>query len=532
MTDTPIVDPPVAATLPEAVQPSLARSASIIAFGNIVSRVLGLVRETVIAYFYGASGLVSAFQAASTIPTMIFDLLIGGMLSAALVPVLADYTRRERRRELGQVIGAVVSVVALGVAVLVLLVELLAAPIAHLIAGGFPPELLDVTVTLLRIMTPAVWFLALSGVVTGVLFALERFTFPAFAAAVYNIGVIVAALAFHKQLGIYALAVGVLLGSVMQLGMQLPDLRRARVGISLGLRHPALRRIWLLYLPILFGLAVSQVQVVIDRRLASGTGEQSLAWMRDATTLIQLPHGLVAVAISLAALPALSRFFAAGDEASFRGTLGRGLRTVLVLIVPATVGLFVLARPIVELVFQRGAFLPADTDAVVRALRIYLFGLIPASLDWLLNYTFYARNDTKTPAFVGVASVGIYLLFALPLVGRVGYLGLVFADSAKHTGHFIIMLIMLHRRLGDLGDLRGQSTAWRTFLASLGMTLMLLLVLPLLDAVLPAGFEGNLLLVLVAMILGGAVYLVLIRLLKVEEAQRITDRIIGRLRRR
>ncbi|HRX05038.1 MAG TPA: lipid II flippase MurJ, partial [Anaerolineae bacterium] len=123
MTDTPIVDPPVAATLPEAVQPSLARSASIIAFGNIVSRVLGLVRETVIAYFYGASGLVSAFQAASTIPTMIFDLLIGGMLSAALVPVLADYTRRERRRELGQVIGAVVSVVALGVAVLVLLVE-------------------------------------------------------------------------------------------------------------------------------------------------------------------------------------------------------------------------------------------------------------------------------------------------------------------------------------------------------------------------------------------------------------------------
>ena len=191
-----------------------------------------------------------------------------------------------------------------------------------------------------------------------------------------------------------------------------------------------------------------------------------------------------------------------------------------------------LAQPIVELVFQRGAFLPADTDAVVQALRIYLIGLIPASLDWLLNYTFYARNDTKTPAFVGVASVGIYLLFALPLVGRAGYLGLVFANSAKHTGHFIIMLIMLRRRLGDLGDLRGQTTAWRTFLASLGMALVLLLVLPLLGDALPAGFEGNLILVVVAMVLGGGVYLVLVSRLKVEEAQMILDRFASRLRRR
>ena len=532
MSDAPIIDPVVPVDLPEEAQPSLARSASIIAFGNIVSRLLGLVRETVIAYFFGASGLVSAFKVASTIPTMIFDLLIGGMLSAALVPVLADYARPARRRELGQVVGAVLSVVGLGVAALVVAVELLAVPIAHLIAGGFSPELLDVTVTLLRIMTPAVWFLAVSGAVTGVLFALQRFTFPAFAAAVYNLGIIVAALAFHEQLGIYALAVGVLLGSVLQLGMQLPDLRRARVGIHLRLRHPALRRIWRLYLPILFGLAVSQVQVVIDRRLASGAGEQSLAWMSAATTLIQLPHGLVAVAISLAALPALSRFFAAGDETSFRATLGRGLRTVLLLIMPATVGLFVLGQPVVELVFQRGAFMPSDTTAVVLALRIYLIGLIPASLDWLLNYTFYARNDTKTPAFVGVASVGIYLLFALPLVGRIGYLGLVLADSAKHTGHFVIMLIMLRRRLGSLNDLRGGITAGRTLVASAGMVLVLLLVIPLLRRALPAGFEGNLLLVIVALALGGAVYLALVSWLKVGEAQLIVDRFAGRLRRR
>jgi putative peptidoglycan lipid II flippase len=522
----PTTDPPDVLLVPE---PSFARSAAIIAVGNIASRLLGLVRETVIAYFFGASGLVSAFQAASTIPTMVYDLLIGGMLSAALVPVFSDYARPERRREFGAAVGAMLSVLALLVAGLVVLIELFAAPVAQLVAGGFPPELLAITTTLLRIMTPAVWFLAVSGVVTAVLFALKRFTFPAFAAAVYNLGIIVAALLLHDRLSIFSLAVGVLLGSVLQLVLQLPDVVRAGVRIKLGLRHPALPRIWRLYLPILFGLMVSQVQVIIDRRLASGTGEQSLAWMRDATTLIQLPHGLVAVAISLAALPALSQFYAAGDETSFRQTLGRGLRAVLLLIVPATVGLLVLGQPIVELIFQRGAFMPADTTQVVRALNLYLLGLIPASIDWLLNYAFYARNNTLTPALVGVASVGIYLVVALALVRPFGYLGLVLADSVKHTGHFLIMVVLLRRQLGSLGDLRGGVTFLRTLVASLVMGLVVVLIAGAFGEILPAGFEGNLVVVLLAGLVGVVVYLWIVGRLGVEEASMLVGRFARRL---
>jgi putative peptidoglycan lipid II flippase len=530
MTDQPFSEPtPIPAPVEEA--PSLARSASIIAFGNIVSRLLGLGRETTIAYFFGASGLVSAFQAASTIPTMIFDLLVGGMLSAALVPVFSDYARPERRREFGQVVGTVLSVIGLVVAGLAVGIMLLAEPLAHLVAGGLPPELLDVTASLLRIMTPAIWFLAVSGVVTGALFALKRFTFPAFAAAVYNLGIIVAALLLNERLGIFSLAVGVLLGSVLQFLLQAPDLLRARVVPRIGLRHPALRRIWLLYLPILFGLLVSQVQVIIDRRLASGTGEQSLAWMRDATTLFQLPHGLVAVAISLAALPSLAQYFAAGNERDFRATLGRGLRTVLLLITPATVGLLVLGTPIVQLVFQRGAFQPSDTEAVVAALNLYLIGLIPASLDWLLNYTFYARNDTLTPAIVGVISVGIYLVFALLLVKPFGYLGLVFADSMKHTGHFLLMWFLLRRRLGDLRDLQGGVTALRSLAAAGVMSVVLLLALAVLQPRLPAGFAGNLALVAIAGGLGGAVYLAMVSRLGVQEAGLAVQRFSRRLRR-
>lgn len=533
MPDLPFTDPePAAAALPAEESPSLARSASIIAFGNIVGRLLGLGRETTIAYFFGASGLVSAFQAASTIPTMIFDLLVGGMLSAALVPVFSDYARPERRREFGQVVGAMLSVIGLVVAGLVVLIVLLAEPLAHLVAGGLPPELLAVTANLLRIMTPAIWFLAISGVITGALFALKRFTFPAFAAAIYNLGIILAALLLNERFGIYSLAVGVLLGSLFQFLLIAPDLLRARVVVRVGLRHPALRRIWLLYLPILFGLLVSQVQVIIDRRLASGTGEQSLAWMRDATTLFQLPHGLVAVAISLAALPSLAQYFAGRDEQNFRATLGRGLRTVLLLITPATVGLLVLGTPIVQLIFQRGAFQPSDTEAVVLALNLYLIGLIPASLDWLLNYTFYARNDTLTPAIVGVISVGIYLLFALLLVEPFGYLGLVFADSMKHTGHFLLMWLLLRRRLGDLSDLQGGVTALRSLAASAVMGLALLALLAVLQPALPAGFAGNLALVAAAGGLGAVVYLVVVSRLGVQEAGMVVQRFSRRLRRR
>jgi putative peptidoglycan lipid II flippase len=175
--------------------------------------------------------------------------------------------------------------------------------------------------------------------------------------------------------------------------------------------------------------------------------------------------------------------------------------------------------------------MPSDTTAVVLALNLYLLGLIPASLDWLLNYTFYARNDTLTPAIVGVISVGIYLLFALLLVRPFGFLGLVFADSMKHTGHFILMWLLLRRRLGDLSDLQAGTTALRTLAASAVMGLGLLLLVAFMQPALPAGFWGYLLLVTIAGGLGAVVYLVVVSRLGVQEAGMVVDRFGRRLRR-
>ncbi|HSJ53778.1 MAG TPA: murein biosynthesis integral membrane protein MurJ, partial [Anaerolineae bacterium] len=428
-------------------QGGIARAAGIIALGNVVSRLLGLARVQIIAYLFGASGLVSAFLVASTVPTMIYDLLIGGMLSAALVPVFSQVAEQQGRPALWALFSRVASLVAAILAALVLVIELLAPQLAWLLGGGFDPQLQAALAQMLRIIAPAVFFFGLSGVVTGLLYALRRFTYPAFGAAVFNLGIVIAAPLLAGRLDAFSLAVGVLLGSLLQLAIQLPDLRGVRLRFRLDLRDPALRRILSLYVPIALGLVVSNLQIAIDRRLASATGDSSIAWMANATTLFQLPHGLVAVAISLAVLPTLSRFSARGDEESFRSTLGQGLRLVLALMVPAAIGLLVLGRPIISLLFEHGRFTADDTFWTSWALRYYLLGLVFAGIDWPLNYAFYARQDTLTPALVGVLSVAVYLAVALSLLEPLGMLGLVLADSAKHFSHAVTMLILTRRRV-------------------------------------------------------------------------------------
>jgi putative peptidoglycan lipid II flippase len=220
--------------------------------------------------------------------------------------------------------------------------------------------------------------------------------------------------------------------------------------LSIDWRHPALRRILALYAPIALGLLVTIFQVALDRRLASGTGAQSIAWMANATTLQQMPLGLISVAIAIASLPRLSQYFASGNDEAYRHTLGDGLRLVVLLIVPAAVLLWMLGTDVVTVLFQRNLFTPGDTEQVVLALNIYLLGMVFAAIDFPLNYAFYARQNTLLPAIVGVFSVGVYMLAAFALLGRLGYLGLVWADTAKQAAHAAVMLGVLRWRVGSL----------------------------------------------------------------------------------
>lgn len=512
------------------VQPgSIARAAGILAAGNIASRVMGLGRETIIAHYFGATGEVSAFRVASIIPTMVYELLIGGMLSAALVPVLSEYASSERKEELGRAVGIVLGVFGLSLGVIVLMIELFAPLVAWLLGGGFSVELRRITTNLIRIIIPALLIFGSSGILTGLLYSLKRFSAPAFGAAVYNLGIILAAPLFSRFLDIYSLAMGIVLGALFQFLILIPSLRDIPIKLSLNLRHPALKRIFMLYLPIAAGLIISEIQVAIDRNLASRTGSSSIAWMANATTLIQFPHGLISIAISTAILPTLARIALSREKnEEFLATLASGIKLVLAAAIPATVGLFILSYPIIATIFEHGRFTPYDTQYTVLALRLYLIGLVFASVDWPLNYAFYARKDTFTPAAVGVLSVLVYLGVALTLMKPLGMAGLVLADSAKHISHCITMLIMLHWKIGSLKGYGISSTILKGALASLAMAFAVGEVLQVIPI---NSFQGRLTAVVAGGAVGTGIYLAMAMIMKMEEILLIKEAVLSRLRR-
>ena len=519
-------NPPDDIATPEEETPTggVAKSAGIIALGNVSSRILGMIRMTLIAGLFGATGLVSAYQVAATVPTMTYDLLVGGLLSSALVPIFSEYAAAKNRRDLSRLISTVLGVALLLLVAVVIIVEIFAPQIARILGGGFSSELQFVSTGLIRVAGVALLFLGLSGVVTAVLYTMKRFTLPAFGAATFNLGIIVAAIFLSKSLGIYSLAIGIVLGSVIQLAIQLPALRGMGLSFRLDLSHPGLRRIIHLYLPVLAVLLITQFQIAVDRNLASHTGEQSIAWMMNATTLIQFPHGLVAVAISLAVLPSLSRSSALKDLDGYRRTLSLGLRLVIVLIIPATVGLFILGGAIVSVIFEHGRFTALDTAWTSLALRFYLFGLIFAAIDWPLNYASFARQDTLTPALVGVFSILIYLLVAFSLLPRYGMIGLVLADSFKQFSHALTMLALTHRRLGGLDNRRMLVTVLKTVVSSSVMGVAILAIAhwwPASERL--SGFLNDLLLLGVAGTSGLIIYLALGIVLGQEEILIVWD---------
>ena len=435
--------------LGDSEEKGIVRAAAVLAAGNVVSRVLGLAREMVKANLFGTSPLLAAFQAAAYVPTSLFDLIIGGMVNSSLVPVFSDYTDKDKREELWHVLSMVLSAATLVLLGVIAIVELLAPQVAWLVgAVNFSEtDLTEFSITLIRMTTPAVLFLGIASILTGALYALKRFTVPAFIGAAFNGTIVVVALLNPDE--IRSLVWGLLLGSLLQVLLQLPALRDARFRWTLDFQHPAIRRIIKLYIPILAGLVVNQLAVMLSYNLAIRTGDQSLNYMNYATTLYQFPLGLVVTALSIATLPTLSRQ-AVGDLSLFKQTLSDGLRLVLALILPATTGLFALAPFIIGLLFEHGRFTSIDTATTALVLRVYLIGMPFAAADQMLVFASYARKDTWRPALVGFISILIYSITALALLQSLGLLSLMVADAVKHVVHTVIMLWILRRQVGGL----------------------------------------------------------------------------------
>jgi putative peptidoglycan lipid II flippase len=511
-------------------------AAALLALGNAASRVLGLVREQTIAYYFGGTLKTDAFVAASRVPTMLYDLLVGGQLTAALVPVLSSYVAT-RRDELWRAASVLFTAAAVVTGLATLAVYLLAAPIAQVL--GEMPAGMAIIEQSLRIIAPSVLIFGLAGMSTALIYALERFSYAAAAAAIYNAAFIVTLVAFQDRLDVYALPLGVTLGGLAQLVLLGVGLRDARLRVVLALRHPVLLRVIKLYLPIGLGLLVAQLQVIAATRLAAKAGVGVLASLNYADRLIQFPQGFVAVAISLAILPTLAAAHARLDTDLFNRALARGLRLVLTLVLPAVAGLAVLATPVVGAVYQRGAFVDLTRLAVTLALLGYLIGLPFAALDLSLNNAFYARQNTLTPSLVGILSVGVYLVVAVmwgPVynLGRLAddrlIIGLALADSAKHISHAAIMLALVRSVAGRAAlEGLGRTAAAATLAAAL-MALVVAGLDHLLAPLVDAGTAGWLLRATAGTVVGLLVYLPLAARLGVDEVRWIAELARDRLR--
>ncbi len=492
---------------------TIALAALLIALGNIASRVLGLGRVAVIAYFFGRSTEVDAFTAAWTIPVTVYDLLINGAISAALIPVFSEYAEGDQR-EFWQIVSGVINVALLALLLLIGVLVWQAPAVVQLLVQDSRSDMIPLTIALVRWLLPAVVLMGLAGLMTATLYARQQFLLPAFASAVFNIGIIAGAVLLHQHLAIFSLAVGVLLGALAQVALQLPGLRGMVYRPVLSLGHPAVRRVLWLYAPVALGISFSMMGTLLDRWLASGFAA-ALATMQYATTLIQFPLGLVAAAVSLAVLPTLSRQSAGGDEAAFRHTLGMGIKVVLLLVLPAACGLAVLAEPITALLFERGAFAAQDTTITALALLFYLPSLPAAAIDQLLIFAFYARKNTLTPNLVQGAAILIYLATALLLLAstELGFLALVAGNAAQWIGHALLMWWLLRRQV-SLAGLQLGAAAGKALLACGIMVLVVLAVAAGLQRLFPD--PHPLLLIGVAGGTGAGVYLGVSLLLRVE----------------
>ncbi|HEU0163459.1 MAG TPA: murein biosynthesis integral membrane protein MurJ, partial [Thermomicrobiales bacterium] len=383
------------------VSGAIAVAAIIIMAGNVLSRVLGLVREQLAASLFGTGDKIAAFTVADNLQTLLFDLMVSGALQAALIPVLAQWARSGdgAKEELRRVSGALLTIVALVLGSLVT-IGVVFAP--HLVDGliWFSGDdtargegTIHLAIRLVRIVLPAAALLGIGAILQAVLYAMGRITAPALSTAFRNLAIVTSAAIFGSRFGVESMAWGTVVGAVLVVALQIVPLIRAGAlpRPNFGFRHPALREMLGLYLPVFLGLFVSSFAVIVDRGLAWGAGEDAVGAMRYATTLVQLVLGIIAAAISLAALPTLSRHFSADDDASFRRVLGRALTVVTILIFPATFGLAALARPIADLLFGQGATDQHGVNQIAIALVGYLPGTLAAAYDQVLIFAFYSR---------------------------------------------------------------------------------------------------------------------------------------------
>jgi len=458
---------------------NVSRAAGTVGFYTLLSRILGLVRDMVLAYFFGSKMAADAFFVAFRIPNLLRRFFAEGSLTIAFIPVFTEMLTRKSKQDAFELARAVLTLLSLLLVALTVLGVLLSPWLVRIQAYGFGASgaKYELTVLLTRITFPYIFLVSLVAFFMGVLNSLRHFAAPAAAPIFLNVGIIAGALCISPLLSepIVGVAVGVLIGGILQVLLQIPSVLKK--GLSLKPlwmpEHPAVKKIGLLMLPAIFGSAVYQLNQFIGTLLASFLPQGSISWLYYADRIVEFPLGVFAIAMSTAALPSLAKQVAGKDFSDFRETLGHALRLVFFITTPAAVGMIILRVPIIEVFFQRGAFDRMTTLMTAEALLFYSLGLWAFSASRVMLSAFYAFQDTKTPVQVATVTMIANALLSLALMGPLRHGGLALALSLSSTVQLLLLIFILGRR-GDLLDLRSLvSSAGKNLAASAVMGFVL-----------------------------------------------------------
>jgi putative peptidoglycan lipid II flippase len=516
----------------------IARATGIMALATGLSRVAGLVRDMVVAAVFGAGFAADAFFVAFTIPNLLRRFFAEGSLTAAFVPTFAEVHQRDgfdSSREVLRICWTLLLLVLAGVTI----VGVLASPwVVQLIGFGFSdvPGKLELTNLLNRIMFPYIFFVSLVALLAGALNVQGHFLSPSLSPVLLNLAMIAAALLLAPLFArpIVALAVGVVIGGILQLLMQIPVLYRCGYDLRLDFHfgHPAVRRVTRLMIPGIIGVAIYQINVVVTRLFASLLQEGSVSWLYYGQRLFEFPQGIFVVSLAQAVLPSMSRQLAGHDQPGFRESLRFALALILLVTLPAAIGLTFCAEAVYSLFFLGGAFTAYDVAQSAAALAWYAPGLVFVGISRVAAPTFYALQDTRTPVWVSFWTLMVSVVCSMLLMGPMQHTGLALALTLSSIFNAVALLWLLNRRIGGINLYGMLGFIGRLLPGSLAMTAVVIGVLGCADWQVKGVFWQRFVLLGGAVGGGAAAYAVGCWLCRVTEVKQLWDMLASRLRRR
>ncbi len=504
----------------------IARSTAFFSIATAASRVAGLAREVVAAGYYGISGPMSAFTIAFQVPNLIRALFADAALQPAFVPVFTELLEKKNHREAFRLASTLLLIVTMVLGAITALFVLAAPLIMPLFAPGFEGEILDLTVTLSQVLFPILILLGVSGIVVGILNSYDRFGAFAIAPLFWNLTIIAVLIVVEPMLSgqdrIYAYAIGILAGTLVQLMIPAFDLRNTpfRFNWSFEWRHPGVRRVLLLMLPVTISLGLINFNLIINSFFGSLVSEQAPAAIDKAFRIYQLPQGIFSVAIATVLFPTLARFANRRAYDDLRATMANGMRQILFVLVPAAAAILVLSEPMIRLVYQRGAFDAAETTVVATALFWFAFSLPTNGLFLLLTRTFFGLQRPWIPTWIAAGNLAVTALGALALY-HLGVGGIVASTAIATTASVVAQAVILRRILGGLELGRLLDAGLRITAASAALAAVGYGVWDVLDDALGRGLAGQIVSLGVGLGAGGLVYLGAARLLRIPELDQI-----------